>query len=559
MVSADPPRLDTYWIHEQEWDSYEQLYEAFEWELPDRFNIAAYLCDRWVGDDRTALFYEHPDGTEERYSFGELQAAANRLANYWREAGIEAGDRVGINMPQKPAALVGHVAAWKLGAVSIPLTPLYGTEGLSFRLEDAGAKAIVVDGRNVETLREVADRLPALETIMTVDVAPAESDEVAFWEAIESLPETFETVDTGPADPAFIFYTSGTTGDPKGVVLAHQTLLTQLPWYTVGLCNMDLREDHRFWTPADWSWVVILTSLFPTLFFGKPVLAYARKSFEPDATVALIDKYDITHIYAAPTALRMLLENADLEPYTFEQFRGIGAGGEAVGPNLREEAADAFGVYIHESYGETETGGVVAASSTAFDVLREGKMGKALPGYDIEIVDQDDPPTPLDPGEIGLFAVRSEGEPVCFLEYWNKPEQTRAKVQDGWHVIDDLGSVDEAGYLAFHSRADDVIISSGYRIGPAEVEDTLDGHDAVAVSGVIGIPDEERGEIAKAFVVPAKGWSPSTELADELKAYVRDRLAMYEYPREIEFIDEMPETVSGKVRRTSLREREGLE
>jgi acetyl-CoA synthetase len=552
MGTAD--RLDAYHFYEEEWDDYEQLCEAFEWEVPETFNMATYACDRWAEErGRTAIFAEDPAGNEAVYTFWRLRNEANRLANYLQSRGVERGDRVGVNLNQRPEALVAHVACWKLGAVSVPLSLLFGPEAVEHRLGDCDAIACIVEESNVDAIRD-AD-LPALETVLTLGDVDRRENEVDFEAAIAEHPRTFETVETDAEDDAIIIYTSGTTGPPKGVLHAHRFLLGHLPSAGQSFLDTGTTERNVHWTPVEWSWIGSLFSVVvPTLFYGQPVVAYASGQFDPHEAFRVLEKYGVTSVSGPPTAFRMMMQ-VDASDYDVSELRSVGAGGEAVGESIREWAVETLGAdELEEGYGQTEANLLVADCAELAEV-KQGKMGLAVPGHEVAILDRETR-EPLGPGEVGEIAVRYEGDPVCFKEYWNRPEKTDAKVQNGWLLTEDLGTVDEDGYFEFVGRADDVIISSGYKIGPEEVEETLTGHESVADAGVIGVPHEERGTIPKAFVVATR--TADEELREDLQAYVRDRLASYEYPREIEFVDELPRTSTEKIRRRDLRAREGL-
>ena len=557
-TERDTPRLDAYHFYEEDFESYDHLHNAFEWEVPPEFNMARYLCDRWADEEgRVALYAENAAGDERTYTYAEMRDVTNRLANYLEDRGVERGDRVGVNAPQKPETVFVHVAAWKLGAVSVPLSTLFGPDALSYRLEDSDAVACVVDESNVENLREVREDLHGLETVLTVD-ADAEADETDFWGAIEGVSNEFETVETDAEDDAIIIYTSGTTGEPKGVRHAHRVLLGHLPLFLTTFCNVEMNETDVYWTPSEWAWVASLfDTVFPGLYYGKPVLAYAGGPFDAEKALELVEKYEVTNFFAPPTALRMMMQ-VDAEGYEVETMRAIASGGESLGQSIVDWAEAVFaGAAVHEGYGQTEAN-LIVGDCTALTEFREGKMGRAAPGMDIEIVDPETAEATVETGEVGEIAVRYAGNPVCFKEYWKKPERTERKVQNGWLLTEDLGSMDAEGYITFKSRKDDVIISAGYRIGPEEIEESLAGHAAVADSAVIGVPDEERGEIPKAFVVLAAGHEPSADRREALQTHVKERLAAYEYPREVEFVEELPKTETGKVRRASLRDREGI-
>jgi acetyl-CoA synthetase len=550
-------RLDAYHFYEHSYEGYDELREEFEWQVPEQFNMAWYVCDRWADDKgRVALFGEDASGTRETYTFWQLQNATNRLANYLRNEGVTRGDRVGVNLPQRAETVVAHVACWKLGAVSVPLSTLFGPDAIEYRLSDSDAVAAIVDESNIADFREARDNL-SLSSVLTVGDVDPHADERDLWAAIDDTSRDFELVDTDSEDDAIIIYTSGTTGDPKGVRHAHRMLLGHLPLFLTTFGNMQMHDDDAFWTPAEWAWVASLFDVvFPGLYYGKPVVAYNGGQFDPETAFRIIEEYGVSNFFGPPTALRMMMQT---EPnYRLDTLRTIAGGGESLGKDIVAWAENTFGgAAVHEGYGQTEANMLVGDCTALFE-FREEAMGKAGPGHEVTIVDPETAEPTVDHGEVGEIAVRYDGNPVCFKEYWDKPDKTAQKVQNGWLLTEDLGRMNDDGYIAFESRKDDVIISAGYRIGPVEIEESLADHDAVADVAVIGVPDDERGEVPKAFVV-SNDVDPDDDLRDVLRQHVRDRLAQYEYPRDIEFVDDLPKTSTGKVRRASLREREGLQ
>ncbi|WP_276275362.1 acyl-CoA synthetase [Haladaptatus sp. QDMS2] len=553
------PRIDAYHFYEQAWDDYEELLDAFEWEVPEFFNMATYVCDRWVDDDsRVAIYADDGADGGKTYTFAELQADANAIANYLRDHGVERGDCVAINTRQRPETVVAHLACWKLGAISVPLSTLFGTDAVEYRLTDAGAVACFVDDSNVDTVRAIVDEVTSLETVITIGSVDTADDEASFDDALQTASRVFETVQTEAEESAIIIYTSGTTGDPKGVLHAHRVLLGNLPLFITGFCNMELHDSDVFWTPSEWAWVATLFDVvFPALFYGQPVVAYtADETFDSETAMDIIERYEVTNYFAPPTALRMMEQLDDPGRWDVSSVRCVPSGGESLGQTIVEWAQDVFeGAAVHEAYGQTEAN-MTVGDCTKLIESRHGKIGPQAPGHDMAIVDPETAETTIEPGEIGEIAVRYEGNPVCFKGYWNKPKQTERKVRDGWLLTEDLGTLDEDGYVEFKSRKDTVIISAGYRIGPVEIEEALATHSAVADAGVIGVPDADRGEVPKAFVVLSTGFEPTEQLKELLRNDVRNRLAEYEYPREIEFVDELPKTSSGKIRRATLAERE---
>jgi acetyl-CoA synthetase len=555
--TANTPKLEAYHFYEQEWEGYEELCDSFEWDVPEKFNVASYICDRWAhhAPDRTALHIKNDPRGKGQYTFGELHAAANRLANYFQSEGIERGDRIGVNVPQKAEAVIAHLAAWKMGAVTVPLSTLFGPDGLRYRLDDSGATACLVDDSTIDVYRSVADDLDTLDTVITVGDVEQEDGELDFWGAIEGHAETFETVTTAADDDLTIFYTSGTTGNPKGVRHAHRMLLGHLPLFVSWFLSLDRTEEDVYWTPASWTWMGGLgIVVLPAMFYGRPTVGW-NEQFEPADVFELVETYDISNYWIPPTALRMMMqEDEAAEQHDVSSVRTITSGGESLGRTIIDWVNKTFeGADVHEGYGQTEVNMIVGGCDP-LDVIRPGKIGKAAPGQEIRIVDPETAEPTVERGEVGEISVKYDGNPACFKEYWNEPAKTDAKVQDGWLLMEDLGTMDEDGYVEFVSRKDDVIISAGYRIGPEEIEDSLAGHDAVADAAVVGVPDDTRGEIPKAYLNLTEGHSPTESLRDELKQHVKDRLAKYEYPRELEFVDELPRTATGKIKRTALRE-----
>lgn len=556
------PSLNAYRFSERDWDKYERLIESFEWEVPEQFNAVTYVCDRWAeaDPDRVAMVAVKPDDADTEYTYRQLRTYANQLANQLAAQDVERGDRVAVSGAQKLECLVTLLAAWKLGAVAVPLSVRFGPDGLGYRLQDSGASAFVVDEVALPALREISDDCEILDTVLTVGDIATEGNETPFWAAIEGRSTAFETATTDANAPAAILYTSGTTGAPKGVVHPQRTLLGVLPSHVMHARNMELRDDDLVYSPAEWSWIgPLYQGVLASLYYGTPVLGDADPQFDPGRTFALINRYGITVIGGAMTVYRMMMQVPEPgERYDLSSLRVVLGAGEPLGQTVVDWWRDLVdGVAVHEAYGQTEAG-VVAGDCEALGVEHKpGYMGKPLPGVAVGLLDPG-LAEPVDQGEVGELAIRSDGNPGCFTEYWEDSEKTAGKIQDGWLLTEDTGTQAADGYLSFHSRKDDVIISSGYRIGPAEIEESLATHEAVADAGVIGVPDDTRGEVPKAFVVLAENHEPTDELRAKLQAHVKDRLAKYEYPRELAFVDELPKTTTGKVHRHNLRKREEL-
>ena len=528
--------------------TYQEVCANFRWEIPKEFNIATAICDRHVGANRTALLVETAGGMTEM-SFEHLQDRSRRLANALSAIGVAKGDRVGILLPQCPETLIAHLAAYRLGAIALPLFTLFGPEAIEYRLNDSGAKVVVSNAAGIEKLLDVADRLTASLALISID--ERRDGRVLEWgKLVDAASADHTLVATSSQDPAIIVYTSGTTGNPKGVLYAHRTLLGHLP-------GVELPHDFfpqpgdRMWTPADWAWAGgLMDVLLPSLFHGVPVVAKRLQKFDPEEAFALMAKLDIRNAFMPPTALKMMRQVERPQSKFRYAMRSIASGGERLGQEMLEWGRQTFGFTINEFYGQTEAN-LTVGNCASIMTLKDGSMGRPIPGHVLEILDDDGRPVP--PGTTGTIAVKAP-DPVFFLRYWNQPEATSEKFCNGWLLTGDVGHRDEEGYFWFHGRNDDVIISGGYRIGPTEIEDCLMRHPAVAMVAVIGVPDKVRGEVVKAFIVPREGREIDDALCADVQAFVKSRLSAHEYPRQIEFRTELPLTITGKIRRKDLRE-----
>jgi acetyl-CoA synthetase len=528
---------------------YDTLTRQFRWRIPERYNIGVDVCDRWADaePDRPAILEVAADGRVAAFTYGVLQEASNRLANALRERGIARGDRVAILLPQGAAVPVAHIAIYKLGAVALPLAALFGVDALEYRLNDAGAKAIVTNAGGIAKLREIGS-LPTLATLISLDGPDAAAE--GYVRILERASPVFDPVDTGADDPAMMIYTSGTTGPPKGALHAHRVLLGHLPGVQMPHEFLPQPGD-RFWTPADWAWAGgLLNILLPGLHFGVPVVARKFEKFDPEEAFRLMAEQRVRNTFVPPTALRMLRTVQNPAGRFALDLRTIASGGEALGAETFAWGREALGLTINEFYGQTECN-LVLASCGAIGVARAGAIGRPVPGHRVGVIREDGSRT--EPGELGQIAVLRP-DPVMFLSYWNKPGATEAKFVGDWMTTGDQGQVDPDGYVHFVGRDDDVITSAGYRIGPGEIEDCLIRHPAVALAAAIGKPDPVRTEIVKAFVVLKEGHAASDSLASEIQGFVRERLSAHEYPREIAFRTHLPLTTTGKVIRRLLRD-----
>lgn len=531
--------------------TYEAVYDAFEWDIPEFYNIADDVCDRWADDpERVALVYEGVDHQVRRFTFADVRRHANRLANTLRAWGLERGDRVTLLLAQDPECAIAHVACWKAGMVSGPCSVLFGGDAISYRLNDSGARVLITDSANFDKVNAIRGECPKLERILVTDGRPDGAEN--FWDAIEGADESFENVRTKAEDVAWISYTSGTTGMPKGSVQPHRMMLGHMPSLEF-IYDFFPRDGDALWSPADWAWMAgLMDVLMPGWFHGCKVVATAMKGFDPENAYRILAEHEVTLALLTPTMLKLMRQVPDPRSRYDLRLRAVLSGGEAVGAGLLEWAQQELGLSINEGFGQTECNVILGNNGNLFPI-KPGSLGKPTPGTVVKIIDDEGNEVP--PGTEGHIACRRP-HPVMLLEYLNKPEATREKFIGDWLITGDVGHMDEDGYFWFHGRGDDVITSSGYRIGPGEIEDALLKHEAVQMAAAIGVPDPVRTEIIKAFIIPKPGVTPTPELEEELRQFVRGRLAKHEMPRLIEFVQSLPMTTTGKIMRRELREQE---
>ncbi|HYI87589.1 MAG TPA: AMP-binding protein [Burkholderiales bacterium] len=540
-------------------DRYDELYRSFRWDVPEHYNMARACCGNWAADrGRFALYWEDESGAMAAYTYWDLQQAANRLSNALAALGVKRGERVAIILPQRPETAIAYIAVFQMGAIALPLSHLFGPDALEYRMEHAEASVAIVEPGTIANLAAIRDRLTHLRHV--IGVGGARAPGVQAWEfLLEKAASHFAPLDTDANDPALIIYTSGTTGPPKGALKAHRTLIGNVPGF-VHSHDFFPRAGDMFWSPADWAWTGgLMDALLPSMMFGVPILGY-RGRFDAEKAYYLIEKYGVRNSFLFPTALKLMMK-AVPEPkkkYDFD-LRSIMSAGESVGVTVFEWAKEHLGVTINEMFGQTEINYVVGNCQSAWPA-KPGSIGRPYPGHRVAVID--DKGNDLPPGELGEVAINrnfnGQSDPVFFLEYWKNPQATKEKFIGDWGCTGDQAKRDEDGYLWYQGRSDDVIKSAGYRIGPAEIESCLVKHPAVLNAAVIGKPDAARGAIIKAFIVLQSGHAPSAHLIEQIQTHVRGRLAPYEYPREIEFIDALPMTTTGKVQRKELRKREEL-
>ena len=531
----------------RDFKDYRDIKDHFRWDIPERYNIAERILGPYANDHgRVALFHETADGHRQTWTFWQLAQLTNSVARTLRANGVERGDRVGIVLPQCPLTAAAHLALYKLGAVAVPMSMLYGPDSYRHILGDCGANAVIIDAAYADKVRRVEPDLPDLERLFVR--GGAHEGDISLADGPPEIPsEPLEVAATSASDPALLLYTSGTTGHPKGALHAHRILEGYLLTFQL-FFDLEFDESNVFWTPSDWAWVGgLLDILLPALALGHPVLAYEGR-FRVESAYRLMSHYGVTHVFLAPTALKMLAQVPNPSDAYALDIRVIASGGEAVADEVLAWTEHALGAVCNEFYGLTEVNHL-AGSCARLWPGKAGSMGKPYPGREVEVVDEEGRPVGV--GEVGQIVVRP-GDPTMMLGYWNRPEVTAERQRWGWILTGDLAYRDEEGYVFFQGRNDDMIGSAGYRIGPAEVEEALLRHPAVAEAAVVGSPDPVRGHVVKAFVELASGLHPSESLAAELQTFVKENLAAYKYPREIEFVEGLPKTTTGKLNRREL-------
>ncbi len=575
-------------------DRYDALHRSFRWQVPAHFNMAQACCARWARQtpDAVAILWEHEDGRQERCTYKELQRAANQLSHGLRRLGVRRGDRVAIVMPQRIETAVAHMAVYQLGAVAMPLSMLFGPDALEYRLQHSEAVAAVVDETAIDNVLAARSCAPLLTTVLAVGAAQGRGD--LDWDAVLGAESVrFRSEMTRSDDPAVLIYTSGTTGPPKGALIPHRALICNLTgfvcsqnWFPTlpaqGRVPGKLRSGTRalgldggavFWSPADWAWTGgLMDALLPTLYFGRPIVGYQGR-FAPERAFELMQRYRVTHTFLFPTALKAMMKAVAEPRQRYQlQLQAIMSAGEAVGDAVFAYCEQKLGVTVNEMFGQTEINYIVGNCTRSLDAkgraapgwpAKAGSMGRPYPGHRVAVIDDDGQECARGtPGDVAVHRRDLHGQldPVFFLGYWKNDAATRDKFTgdptNSWCRTGDMAVMDEDGWLWYQGRSDDMFKAAGYRIGPSEIENCLVKHPAVANAAVVPKPDAQRGALVKAYVVLAAGHVPSATLLADLQQHVRGKLAPYEYPKEIEFIDALPMTTTGKVQRRVLRLRE---
>jgi len=530
--------------------TFAELRAKHRWNIPADYNVAVDCLDRHVElRDKTALLYADDEGHTARYTFAQMSEASKRFANALRGLGIGRGDVVAIHTPQRPETAIAHIALYRLGAIALPISKLFGPDAIAYRLQNSSAKAILMEPETVAKM-DAVDRkdIPNFKHVIVTDGA---AGGVSFDDLMSNASPSFTMEKSSAEDPVLLMYTSGTTGNPKGVL--------HVARYVLGHNGIDysynyLRDGDLYYSPADWAWAGgLLDGLLAIWPYGIPVLAYRSKArFDPDVAFRLLEKYGASVGLYPPTALKVLREVKNPREKYKLKLRCIVSGAEPVSPQLARWVDEELRVEFNQGFGQTEANYFIGTCS-AVEKARLEPLGKAYPGHDVAIVSPDG--VVLKNGEAGEIAIRRDS-PVVMREYWKNPDAMSEKFKGEWCMTGDLGHMDDEGYVYFAGRNDDVIKSSGYRIGPSEIEAKIMEHKSVASCAVIGVPDPQRGQAIKAFVKLLPGFTPSELMIKEIQIHVKTRLAAHEAPREIEFMDEFPSTVTGKIMRRELRARE---
>ena len=512
--------------------SYEEACATHSWDVPDRYNIAYDVCDKHARD-KLAMIHEDFRGTVREVHWGELQDQSNRFANVLRAHGVQRGDRVAMLLPPTPETAAAFFGTWKCGAILLSMSVLYGDDGIRHRVTDSRPRVLVTNDAN-------RGRIDAslVDHVLVLD------DDL-----LASGATDFEREDTGADDPAQLYYSSGTTGLAKGILHAHRYILAHEEFV---YCH-DVRDGELFHGMGEWAWAAGIAPLLGPWRLGAVQLVYQREGgFEPHKQLDVLSRHDATNVFTTPTAMRSMMSIEDAGTRYPQKFRIVCSAGEPLNPEAIRWFREQYGLTVLDYYGLTES--YPLAANYPFMEVREGSMGKPMPGWDVQILDEDERPVPQ--GERGEICLRARSNPHYPLGYWENDEASAETFGGEWFHTKDAARLDEDGYVWYEGRADDVIIAAGYRIGPFEVESACLEHPAVREAAAVASPDERRGNVVKAFIVLSEGHSPSDDLAAEIQQFVRARLSAYAYPRRIEFADDLPKTLTGKIRRIELRQRE---
>jgi len=525
--------------------TYERMTAEFRWEAPASYNIADDVLDKHE-PEQPAMRYLSDDGRDERWTFGDLQRLTNRTANALRGLGVGRGDRVAVMAPASPEVAAAFLATYKSEAILLSMSVLYGDEGITHRLNDSGAKVLVTSAEHRDRVGALVERAPSVEHVVVIG---GQGGAESFQELTKAASDRFPAPVTDPDTPAQLYYSSGTTGPAKGILHAHRYLLAHEEFQ---FCH-DVQVGELFHSTGEWAWIAgIVPGLLGPWRFGVETLVHGRKGgFDPGKSLRLLADNGVGNVFATPTAIRAMMGVEDAGKLQF-RVRLACSAGEPLNPEAIAWWERTVGCPVLDFYGLTESYPLCGNFPTVG--VRPGSMGLPLPGWDVALLDEDEQPVPR--GEPGEICLRARSNPHYPLGYWNRPEDSQEVFGGEWFHTKDTARQDGDGYVWYQGRADDVIIAAGYRIGPFEVESCLLEHPAVAESAVVASPDELRGNVVKAFVRLTPGHQPGDALTAELQQHVRTRLSAYAYPRRVEFVDDLPKTLTGKIRRAELREQE---
>ncbi|MCU0846995.1 MAG: AMP-binding protein [Spirochaetes bacterium] len=535
--------------------NYQEAYDNFKWEVPELYNFALDDFDKWIEDKtKTALMTVSEDGrSASKLSFWELSLLSSKFANILKKTGLKRGDRVFLMLPRSEQWYIAMLGMIKAGVVAMPTPNLVTGHDIDYRINSAGAVMAVTDAEGAEKVDAVKEKIPGLKHRIITGAARSGWD--SFEKLMEDSPRLFNPDDFGgktrSSDPMLIYFTSGTTGNPK---MVRHTQAYALSHIVTAKYIQDLRPTEIIWVHADTGWAkTAYGKIFGQWIIGATVMQWRMGAkFDPAFMPEMIQRFGVTVFCAPPTAYKLMIGHLDLSKYDWKELRHSLSAGEPLNPEVIKSWKDSTGLDIYDYYGQTETIPLVA--NYACLPIREGSMGKPTPGHIVDILDDDCKPVQVnDEGNIAV-KVKPFNPPSIFEGYW-KAESSTPYVGD-WYFTGDRAYKDDEGYFWFVGRSDDLIKSSGYRIGPFEVESALQEHPAVLENAVIGVPDDLKGQIVKAFVVLNPEYKAGPELVKELQDHVKNVTAPYKYPREIEFVKELPKTISGKIRRVELRKME---
>lgn len=530
---------------------YDQLVATHRWNVPERYNLAADVCDKHP-DDKLAMVHEDPDGVVRELTWGEIRALSHRFANLAVQHGVTREDVVAMLVPPTPEAAAAFLGVYKAGAILLPMSVLYGEEGIRHRIKDSGAKLVVTDDEHAEQITRAIEGLPGWDAGGGRNGLVGSTDHtllVLSPALLANASPSFVTLDTSCDDPAQLFYTSGTTGLAKGILHAHRFVLAHEEFE---YCH-EIEDGERFRSMAEWAWAAGINPLLGAWRTGAVQYVHQRRGgFSAEDELAFLSRHRITNLFTTPTAMRSLMAVEDAGRRFPIPLRRACSAGEPLNPEAIKWFREQFGVTVLDYYGLSE--GYPLCANFPWMEVREGSMGKVMPGWDVQVLDEDERPVP--PNTRGEICWRRGSSPTWPLRFWNNPEATEETFDGEWFHTKDAARVDEDGYVWFEGRADDVILTAGYRVGPFEVESACLEHPAVAEAAAVAKPDERRGWIVKAFVVLSDGHAATDALASEISSFVRDGHSKYAYPREVEFVDALPKTLTGKIRRIDLRKLE---